>query len=122
MFYNIEQGTGEPHGNPPFADYLENPHMVVMQFTGLKDKNGKDIYEGDILLYRWPSGKGQNTYIVKIGYSLHALDDYGDTFPYTGVYFLSQEDGKPVSGYWHPSLEQLEVIGNIYENDDLLHE
>lgn len=100
------------------------PHYMfadrqVMRFTGIKDSNGTEIYEGDILLFRWPSGKGQNTYIAKIGYSLHALDDYGDAFAYSGVYFLEQEGRKPVSGYGHPSIEQLEIIGNIYENPEL---
>lgn len=96
------------------------PNIVLTQSTGLLDKNGKEIYEGDILLYRWPSGVGQNTYTAKIGYVLHPLDDYGDALPYTGVYFLEHESGKPISGHWHPQIEQLEIIGNLYETPELV--
>src|SRR5690606_4405141 len=81
-------------------DLQINRAISIMQYTGLKDKNGKDIYEGDI---------------VK-----HATDE--------GVYKVIFEDGgfyvKNLFEYDFQTINEypLEVIGNIYENPELLEE
>ena len=71
----------------------------VMQYTGLKDKNGKEIYEGDIVKFKRIDG----TYnIGEIQYNDCSFDIDGC---WTLAYFVKKG---------------IEVIGNIYENQELL--
>lgn len=70
------------------------------QFTGLCDKNGKEIYEGDIL--NWDStGSGD--------------EDVADVVKFEDGMFTFIED--PLC--WNPQRET-EIIGNIYENPELI--
>ena len=82
----------------------KNEFEFPNQFTGLKDKNGKEIYEGDILS---PS----------LREVLWRKGEYGDG---DGWY---TESHKLKTGYWSLSktqTENSEIIGNIYENRELL--
>lgn len=87
-----------------YNDYYSPKDMILMQYIGLKDINGKEIYEGDIveLIFEEDgetlTGKG----IVKY------LDDW------TGFFCVSF-DGNCTSSILNPR-----VIGNIYENKELL--
>ena len=84
----------------------------VMQYTGLKDKNGTDIYEGDVCEIE---GGGEKTSVGEIVF------EYGC--------FCFKPNGARL-GALHPELKyyvdmefcEIEVIGNIYENPDLLNE
>ena len=80
---------------------------ILMQYTGLKDKNGKEIYEGDIVKYREYSSN-EKSELCKIEW----FEGYeGDGFKMTG--FVSP-------AYDYPT--DVEIIGNIYENPELMKE
>ena len=80
------------------AQQYDNPEPVLMQYTGLKDKNGKEIYEGDIVI---SDNKGTRDEIV---FS-------------TGCFCLKSAMMYYEASYWG---DEIEVIGNIYENPELL--
>ncbi len=81
----------------------------LMQFTGLLDKNGKEIWEGDIVSYPNPSCKGD----IKLG--SYSFSDYDVQENGTGFY-IDRSDSH-VEGL--TDTDCIEVIGNIYENPEL---
>ena len=79
-------------------------HSTLMQFTGLIDKNAKEIYEGDICIVYLQDGL-REIMVVK-------WDEGSCGFRFNG------SDG----GFWRITHTPIEVIGNIYENPELLRE
>ena len=100
--YFMDKNTGVWYGsyNKRYKDFN------LMQYTGLKDKNNKEIYEGDIVKLRNNHGIG----VVK----------YYDEW---GAFVVEYIKPRPLAvlgmNYYK---EDIEIIGNIYENPELLGE
>lgn len=84
----------------------------VMQFTGLHDKNGKEIYEGDVV--RDLRFSKHNIHEIQFGEG-----GEGEPADYVGGYIGWCMGNGETTGF--TSGRELEVIGNIYENPELLN-
>lgn len=98
----LESENGDFVGTEDFLDQFEKGELIVEQDTGLKDKNDKEICEGDIVGFKWT----KRLYVVTYR-------------RYDASFILENDEWEETI---HLSLEKddFEVFGNIHENHELL--
>ena len=92
------------------SDYFDFEGVIFTQSTGLKDKNGKEIFEGDILIVT-----DDHSWLEVVSYSKEK------------AMFVTEEINRkfkipktPLYNLFDTSIFDFEIIGNIYENKELL--
>ena len=91
----------QPDGSISYVNNLENDDAILMQYTNLKDNQGKEIYEGDVVKRIGDFGTIQYP----------DLKELIDVVEFKGACFM------PIC---EEPMENFEIIGNIYENPELI--
>ncbi len=117
--YDIQDGDGEYKQS--FGDYLDEDAADVYdieQYTGMKDKHGKEIYEGDIVHRQGDFYKSDITgKVIFIDGVYRAVGiDKTNLIPHTF------EPERVAADLAYLNQQELEILGNIHENPELLEQ
>lgn len=99
------------------SEEVESAGHKLMQYTGLKDKNGKEIYEGDIVevSFTWGGDYSNEPSGMEV-------DEYEILWGESGGFELKGGLGSVLNGAPIGASETIEVIGNIYESPEVKHD
>lgn len=111
LFVGDSFGTNHPLDCVNYA--RQGQDVVLMQYVGLKDKNGKEIYEGDIV--RFLDGECTST---ESGMDCDEFENVGEIV-WEGYHWdVTNRNGIDTEEAFS---DEFEVIGNIYENPELIN-
>jgi uncharacterized phage protein (TIGR01671 family) len=95
-----------PHHTEDFWECIDNTsgQYVIMQYTGLKDKNGVEVYEGDVIVFE-----------------IAGLIVRCEVVFYLGSFSVRREDSHLIlDDLIDPTIGGFQVMGNVYESPELL--
>lgn len=108
---------GSDGRQPHDVDVILVDPETVCQYTGLTDKNGRKIFEGDIIKYHF----GEDVAPVRFGSYQSCFDS--QLTEHCGFYvdWKSERNFRKDLGYWLHMVDA-EIVGNVYDNPDLIGE
>lgn len=112
------------------TNYYDFNDIVLMQSTGLRDKNGKEIFEGDVLKFNdswddccyegYVDGEIEGVNYVEIQSESTGFIFCKTKYPDSSLFYYANEEHLTFQEILTDSDFEFEVIGNIYENPELL--
>lgn len=126
LYGDIRHYAHNPHTekwtihDPAIGIETDIDETTIGQFTGLKDKNDKEIYEGDIIYSEFPDGSKTNCLLGwdEENSCFGLMDEYNYRSKLEGYDFPKFENA--IFYNFRKHSKKFEVIGNIYDNPDLL--
>ena len=107
--WRMKVGDGDSGIFPPPVYWKQHPDgLTYHQYTGMKTTSGKEVFEGDILAEKHDGGEGESN-IGRVFFAAGTFMIDGDGPLYDHIYSLTPD-----------ILEDYEVIGNVFDNPELL--
>ncbi len=104
----IDVRMNEPDAVTNIEEEWNEGEYILMQFTGLLDKKGKEIYEGDIVSYTWEEDMGQ----WNKNHAMKATVEWAESKAGFAPFYRFDD--------YECRISTVEVIGNIHSNPELL--
>lgn len=126
----VFEGDGFKHQDGRFIEACEfnldcyegnvRADAIILQYTGLKDKNGKEIYEGDIIPMDVGADRYNAHYIRNEVGIIRGVVEWNNTHQRYWIKYPESKKHNIISTEFGWVGQTFEVIGNIYENPELL--
>lgn len=119
--YITEDGSPNIYNTNSYTAFMQGADFEILLFTGYKDRNEKEIYEGDIISS--PNGQIKRAliYFSQATFWYKEWDEMYEEWHHSEMGWCEQYGSKEIGIlHWSANRIALEVIGNVYEHPELM--